>query len=164
MREWVESALSRLVSFQKGRKVETSTFLREGYSQYLGASGIGGNAEMFASVRFAVLANPTDVLMLWDGERSGLVGYGRQGVVASTVTKLTPNDLIDSKFLYFALADKFEWIQHRRTGTGVPHVPKDLGRILKLKYPKAHSAQKKIATVLCGIDTAIQQTEALIEK
>jgi type I restriction enzyme, S subunit len=164
MSEWTESTLTQLVSFQKGRKVETSDFPQDGYAAYLGASGIGGDADSFATIRFAVIAKPTDVLMLWDGERSGLCGYGRQGVVASTVSKLTPNDLIEPEYLYFALADKFEWIQHRRTGTGVPHVPKDIGRMLKLRYPKSRATQRKITNILTSIDTAIEKTEALIAK
>ncbi len=164
MSEWIESSLSQLVTFQKGRKVDTSAFAAEGYEKYLGASGIEGRNDGYATTRFAVMAKRTDTLMLWDGERSGLVGFGRQGVVASTVSKLAPNDKIDPQYLYFALSQRFEWIQHRRTGTGVPHVPKDLGRILQLRYPKAISHQKRIADVLLGVDNAIEKTEALIAK
>lgn len=101
--------------------------------------------------------------MLWDGERSGLVGHQLTGVVASTVSKLTPNQSIESKFLYYLLSLNFEWIQNRRTGTGVPHVPKDLGRILKISYPSL-SIQQKIARILQTVDRAIVKTEALIEK
>jgi type I restriction enzyme S subunit len=93
-----------------------------------------------------------------------LVGYGRQGVVASTVSKLSPSDKVEPKYLYYALSERFDWIQHRRTGTGVPHVPKDLGRLLKLRYPKQRTIQQRIATILSGIDTAIEKTEALIAK
>lgn len=164
MSEWIESPLSQLVTFQKGRKVDTSAFPTEGYAEYLGASGIEGGSDGYAATRFAVLAKPTDTLMLWDGERSGLAGYGRQGVVASTVSKLAPNDKIDPQYLYFALSERFDWIQHRRTGTGVPHVPKDLGHILRLRHPKAIPVQEKIAAILTGIDTAIEKTEALIDK
>lgn len=164
MSEWIEAPLSQLVTFQKGRKVDTSPFTKDGYLAYLGASGIEGGNDGYAATQFAVLAKPTDTLMLWDGERSGLVGYGKQGVVASTVSKLSPNDKIEPQFLFFVLSDRFAWIQHRRTGTGVPHVPKDLGRILKLRYPKSPDVQKKIAAILTSIDTAIEKTEALIEK
>ena len=132
MREWLEYPLSQLTTFQKGRKVDTSSFALDGFASYLGASGIEGRDDGYGDPRFGVIAKATDTLMLWDGERSGLVGFGRQGVVASTVTKLSPHDLVEPKFLYFALLAKFDWIQHRRTGTGVPHVPKDLGRILKI--------------------------------
>lgn len=164
MSEWVESPLSQLATFQKGRKVDTSPFNGDGYAPYLGASGIEGGDDGFAATRLAVIAKSTDTLMLWDGERSGLVGYGRQGVVASTVSKLSPSDKVEPKYLYYALSERFDWIQHRRTGTGVPHVPKDLGRLLKLRYPKQRTIQQRIAAILSGIDTAIEKTEALIAK
>ena len=164
MSEWVESPLSQLATFQKGRKVDTSPFGGDGYAPYLGASGLEGGDDGFAATRFAVIAKTTDTLMLWDGERSGLVGYGRQGVVASTVSKLSPSDKVEPKYLYYALSERFDWIQHRRTGTGVPHVPKDLGRLLKLRYPKQRTTQQRIATILTGIDIAIEKTETLIAK
>ncbi|MRT19199.1 restriction endonuclease subunit S [Comamonas sp. CAH-2] len=164
MNEWVESPLYQLATFQKGRKVDTSPFNGDGYAPYLGASGLEGGDDGFAATRLAVIAKSTDTLMLWDGERSGLVGYGRQGVVASTVSKLSPSDKVEPKYLYYALSERFDWIQHRRTGTGVPHVPKDLGRLLKLRYPKQRTIQQRIATILTGIDTAIEKTEALIAK
>lgn len=164
MSEWVESPLSQLATFQKGRKVDTSPFNADGYAPYLGASGLEGGDDGFAATRLAVIAKSTDTLMLWDGERSGLVGYGRQGVVASTVSKLSPSDKVEPKYLYYALSERFDWIQHRRTGTGVPHVPKDLGRLLKLCYPRQRTIQQRIATILTGIDTAIEKTGALIAK
>lgn len=164
MSEWDESTLAQLVTFQKGRKVDTNSFANDGYAAYLGASGIEGRNDGYGDPRFGVIAKPTDTLMLWDGERSGLVGFGRQGVVASTVSKLSPNEKVEPQYLYFSLQAKFGWIQHRRTGTGVPHVPKDIGRLLKVNYPKSRTEQKKIAAILTSIDTAIEQTEALIEK
>lgn len=164
MSDWVESPLAQVASFQKGRKVETSPFDGDGFAPYLGASGLEGGDDGFAATPLAVIAKNTDTLMLWDGERSGLVGFGRQGVVASTVSKLSPSDKIEPKYLYYALSEQFDWIQHRRTGTGVPHVPKDLGRLLKLRYPERRAVQQRIATILTAIDTAIEKTEALIAK
>ncbi|MGU7816980.1 restriction endonuclease subunit S [Burkholderia sp. AW49-1] len=164
MSEWVEAPLAQLATFQKGRKVDTSPFDGDGYAPYLGASGLEGGDDGYAFTRLAVIAKSTDTLMLWDGERSGLVGYGRQGVVASTVSKLSPSDRVEPKYLYYALSERFDWIQHRRTGTGVPHVPKDLGRLLKLRYPKHRMVQRRIANILSSIDTAIEKTEALIAK
>ena len=97
MREWIEKPLNQLVTFQKGRKVDTSSFFKDGYSAYLGASGIEGREDGYGDPRFGVIAKPSDTLMLWDGERSGLVGFGQHGVVASTVSKLSPNESVDRK-------------------------------------------------------------------
>lgn len=164
MSRWTSDNLQNLVSFKKGKKVETSIFAQQGYLKYLGAGSLVGNDDGFASTQFAVLATENDVLMLWDGERSGLVGHGLKGVVSSTVSKLTPSERLSSSYLYYFLLNKFDWIQNRRTGTGVPHVPKDLGRILSVNFPKKLSHQDEITTILNAIDRTIEKTEALIEK
>ena len=164
MRDWASKELRELVSFQKGRKVETSLFKLDGYSRYLGAGSLAGKHDGYASTNFSIQATHNDVLMLWDGERSGLVGHNLTGVVSSTVTKLTPSTKINSSYLYYFLLKKFEWIQNRRTGTGVPHVPKDIGRILIVSYPKSELYQQKIAHILQTVDETIDKTEALIKK
>lgn len=164
MSEWTSDALSQLVIFQKGRKVETSQFRMQSFEPYLGAGALSGRDDGYASTLLAVIADEQDVLMLWDGERSGLVGHKLSGVVSSTVSKLTTNGKIDSEFLYHHLLFNFDWIQNRRTGTGVPHVPKDIGRILTLNYPADINLQKKIASILQAISQTIAKTETLIEK
>ncbi len=164
MSEWTSDQLGKLVSFQKGKKVDTSKFRLANYRRYLGAGSLAGRHDGYASIHLSVQANRNDVLMLWDGERSGLVGHVLSGVVSSTVSKLTPNESIKGSYLYYFLVQNFEWIQNRRTGTGVPHVPKDLNRILIVKYPKDKLHQQKVVEILQTIDNVIKKTEALIEK
>lgn len=164
MGEWMRSELSQLASFQKGRKVEVQKHPAAGFAPYLGAAALSGVATEHAATHNAVIADPSHVLMLWDGERAGLVGKGQDGVVSSTVSRLTPHAEVDGAFLYYALDRKFDWIQGRRTGTGVPHVPKDIGRILHLDHPVDPVEQARIAEIILSIDDAIAQTEALIAK
>ena len=164
MSEWVRSELRQLASFQKGRKVEVQKYPATGFAPYLGAAALSGAATEYAATHNAVMADPSHVLMLWDGERAGLVGKGQDGVVSSTVSRLTPHAEVDGAFLYYALDRKFDWIQGIRTGTGVPHVPKDIGRILHLDHPVDPVEQTRIAEVISSIDDAIAQTEELIAK
>jgi len=160
MSEWTSDQLGKLVSFQKGKKVKTSPFQLSGFRRYLGAGSLVGKHDRYASTYLSVQATENDILMLWDGERSGLVGHKLSGVVSSTVSKLSPNEKITADYLYYYLLQNFEWIQNRRTGTGVPHVPKDLGRLLVVGYPETGLHQQKIATIL----QTIEKTEALIGK
>tara|TARA_Y100000296_G_scaffold86990_1_gene129114 strand:+ start:2282 stop:3568 length:1287 start_codon:yes stop_codon:yes gene_type:complete len=164
MSEWVTKPLSDLVAFHKGKKVDTWDYPAENRALYLGAGSLSGRHDGYASLAGSVQAKNSDVLMLWDGERSGLVSSGLEGVVASTVMRLTPAGDIDSRLLTYILSMNFEWIQNRRTGTGIPHVPKDLGRIFKCKYPVRIREQKNIANILLTLDEAIERTEQLIEK
>ncbi|WP_324047225.1 restriction endonuclease subunit S [Aeromonas caviae] len=161
---WIEKPLGKLVTFQKGKKTETSDTWQAGYLRYLGASGLQGLEDGYAATTGAVLAGAKDVLMLWDGERSGLVGCGQVGVVASTVARMAPNDDILPEYLYYFLDLHFAWIQARRTGTGVPHVPKDLGRILSVRYPSDKDRQKKVVDILQSIDMVIHNTLEQINK
>lgn len=165
MTKWTERPLATLVAVQKGRKVSTFEYRADGCAPYLGAEVIsGGSPSEYADPEGAILAEELDVLMLWDGERSGLVGKGRLGIVSSTAARLSPREMIDSGFLFYSLDERFEWIQGRRTGTGVPHVPKDLGRILHLTYPTDLKEQRRIAEILSTVDVAIEGTEKLIAK
>jgi restriction endonuclease S subunit len=164
MPDWATAPLGRLASFTKGRKVETATHPETGFLPYLGASAISGTISEYADPRGAIVAADQDILMLWDGERSGLVGKGLPGVVSSTTMLIRPQSTVIGSYLYYALSNQFEWIQNRRTGTGVPHVPKDLGRILQLPFPVSQDEQCKISTILSTLDSAIERTEALIAK
>jgi type I restriction enzyme S subunit len=78
--------------------------------------------------------------------------------------RLRPEAEMTGRYLVHCLRDRFEWIQARRTGTGVPHVPKDLGRILELRFPEAESEQNTICNILDALDTQIEATEGLIAK
>jgi len=165
MSDWLTSPLKDLVTFQKGKKVEVFDAPVEGGLAYIGASSLeGGQADLFSLTSHSVVSQDTDVLMLWDGERSGLVGTGLSGVVGSTVSRLRPTEAVDHKFLYFKLANGFSWIQQNRTGTGVPHVPKDLGKIFAVSYPHDLIEQRKIAIILSTVDNLIEKTQALIDK
>jgi type I restriction enzyme S subunit len=164
MSSWNSLPLGSLVSFKKGKKVETSSFPKPGYQRYLGAGSLVRKHDGFGASYMSVQANTEDILMLWDGERSGLVRNKLDGIVSSTVSKLTPNGNVISDYLYYFLQLNYSWIQNRRTGTGIPHVPKDLNRILHVNYPVKKAHQVKICSILKALDQSIESTEQLIQK
>lgn len=161
--EWRSSKLGDLADVRKGKIGRVLDVTTQGGLPYLGASALEGGPSLLADPQRAVLANDNDVLMLWDGERSGLVGRG-SGVVSSTVARLRPRGLVCGEFLFHALNLRFSWIQGRRTGTGVPHVPKDLPNILFVDYPVGLGEQCRIAEILNTINEAIRETEQVIAK
>jgi len=164
MSKWEEKMLGELIISSKGKLTKQSEFPEDGFQRLINADAINGRATIFSDTKGAVLCEEDDVLMLWDGERSGLVTFGFKGVVGSTFAKLKTIVALDSKYLFYFLNEKFLWIQNNRTGTGVPHVPKDLERILIVKYPKDKTEQRKIATILSTADAVIEKTQAAIAK
>ncbi|MCB1771632.1 MAG: restriction endonuclease subunit S [Candidatus Competibacteraceae bacterium] len=162
--EWTERRLIDLAAFDKGHVVACQPDPVTGSRPYIGADSFTGAFKQFTTDPVAVLCEPTDVLMLWDGERSGLCATGLCGAIGSTVARLRPKSGTDGRFLYHQLARHFAWIQARRTGTGIPHVPKDIGNTLFLLFPTDPAEQSRIAAILDTVDEAIAKTEAVIAK
>ena len=161
---WGQKRLVDLVSFDKGRVVICVSDPEVGTIPYIGADSFGGTFGQYTRDDTALKCETSDVLMLWDGERSGLCATGLCGAIGSTVARLRPKTGVDGRFLYRQLARHFNWIQARRTGTGVPHVPRDLGSTLFLGLPASELEQSRIAALLDTMDRAIAKTEAVIEK
>ena len=81
MSKWNEINIGKLVSFSKGRLTEQSDNFEDGYMPLINADAVNGNPTLFSNTKGAVLCEENDILMLWDGERSGLVTIGHKGVV-----------------------------------------------------------------------------------
>jgi len=160
---WTSKPLRELVSISKGKKVLSSDTWEQDSIPYIGANAFKGNFTVFTSSKNAVIGEQDDILILWDGERSGLVATGLHGAVSSTVARLRSKSEVNPCFLYYFIDSKFRWIQERRTGLAVPHVPKDLKDLLIIDFPPLPE-QKKIAAILSSVDDAIQATQAVIDQ
>ena len=158
---WTSKPLRELVSISKGKKVITSDTCEQNSIPYIGAKAFRGDFTAFTSSTEAVICEQDDVLILWDGERSGLATTGLHGAVSSTVARLRSKGEVNPHFLYYFIDSKFKWIQERRTGLAVPHVPKDLKDLLIIDLPTP-TEQQKIASILSSVDDAIQATQAVI--
>ena len=160
---WEYVRLGELAEIRKGKKVPTHDIRTPESISYIGAKTFKSPPDSFTTSTEAVLCDPADVLLLWDGERSGLAGTGLSGAVSSTVARIRPHDLVDPRFLFHVLVSKYSWIQRHRTGQAVPHVPKNLKTMLEVPVPPLPE-QRKIAAILSSLDEVIEKSEAVIEQ
>lgn len=164
MEGWNEKKIGETAHFSKGKITEQCEGVNPLWLPLLNAEAIISESKFYANPKGAVICDENDILMLWDGERSGLVTRGKSGVVGSTFSKITINSELDSLYCFYFLQNQFEWIQNRRTGTGVPHVSKDLATTLSISFPSSLTEQRKVANILNTIDNSIAQTEQNITK
>lgn len=111
----------------------------------------------------AVYIKDGETILLWDGSNAGEVFLGREGILASTMTLVSPDSRFTPDYFFFALKRWESFLKGQTSGSGIPHVDKEV--LEKLEITEfAEPEQSKIAEVLSTVDRAIAQTEALIAK
>jgi len=104
-----------------------------------------------------------ETIVLWDGSNAGEIFRSKQGVLASTMARVIHSEDYDSNYFFFALKGWEGHLKGQTSGSGIPHVDKEvLGNLTLFEFPKPE--QSKIAEVLSKVDQAIEQTESLIAK
>jgi len=102
-----------------------------------------------------------DVVLIWDGSKAGQVFIGLEGVLASTMVRIDPENEIERDYLYFFLLTQFDLLNSKTTGTTIPHVNKEVFRNLPIPLPPLPE-QRAIAHVLRTVQQAKEATEGVI--
>ncbi|MEM3907208.1 MAG: restriction endonuclease subunit S [Nitrososphaerota archaeon] len=168
-KEWKMSALSQLISYEKGKK--PSELFKEEKNRhlipYLKAEylrGLEPPAWCEPTDVNVLRVKKTDIIMIWDGSYSGEVFIGFEGALASTMIKIIPKEsLVNNRYLYYWLK-KYNQILHSTTvGTGIPHVNKKIFENLLIPIPPLME-QKVIAEILSTVDSVIDRVRRLVER
>lgn len=93
-----------------------------------------------------LLAEPGDILILWDGSNAGEFLRAKRGVVSSTVALIEGMN-IEREFLFFACKALERGIKDQTVGMGIPHVSGDELRSLSIPCPD-QIEQSQIAAFL----------------
>ena len=80
------------------------------------------------------------------------------------IIALKESDAIEQKYLFYQLLFIRPQVYKFTSQTTQSNLNASSVRKLPIAYPRSKQTQRKIATILSTIDTAIEQTEALIEK
>jgi type I restriction enzyme, S subunit len=133
--KFLKIPLRNVVFSQKGVKpavLKSKAF--DGSVPYLDINSLTtGNNNEYTFKELGNLATENDVLVVWDGSRSGLALKSRYGVIGSTLMKFTPIG-IDTEYLYYFIKSQYDFINGNVTGGGIPHVNSELFFGLEIPY------------------------------
>jgi len=140
---WSQVKLGVVASAIKGKKpVELLTEKSEGAVPYIDIKAFeSGSFREYATPALSRVAEKGDILIVWDGARSGLVGkMPDRGAVGSTLAVLQPHTG-NQDYLFLFLQASYEQINANVRGTGIPHV--DPGILWNLEVPIPPLAEQK---------------------
>lgn len=161
-----ESVLLRdHIAIQKGKPPLITGYLGADAVPYLNPEYLRGNsgAEPAKSGSDSVRAQDGETLLLWDGSNAGEFFRAKHGLVASTMARVTPDSTFQSAFFFHVMKHAETYLKSQTSGTGIPHVDRELLEAVRVFRP-IQNEQIIIAQILDTLDTAIRETEALIDK
>jgi type I restriction enzyme S subunit len=152
--------LNELVDVVKGKKVKVIKQKTKNSVPYLLIDTLRGEEpKFFTEDKKYTEAEEKDILIVFDGANSGLVGTGLKGAVGSTVARLRPKKDIDTKYLTYFLSYNFSSLNRDIKGSAIPHIkPKKLLG-LSLRYPSTEERQaivQKIENQFTRLDQMIK--------
>lgn len=162
-REFKMNSIKNLFKISKGKKSIESNLTNLRYIQIEDLRG-DSNIKFAIDSKENVICKKNDILIAWDGANAGTVGYGLEGVIGSTIAKLTPNSSdISTHYCGRFLQSKFKYLRESCTGATIPHISRSSLESLKIPLPPLEK-QKKIAEILDKADEIRQKDKAIIAK
>jgi type I restriction enzyme S subunit len=104
-----------------------------------------------------------DLIFSWSATLKVLLWRNGDAVLNQYLFKVTPKSGHDLQFIYFLLDYYMESLGNGSHGSTMKHIKRSELDKFFVRVPNL-AGQLKIATILTSIDTAIEKTEALIEK
>lgn len=162
MREdWIECNLDEVCYYSKGKKppVLSSSVSDDINVPYINIKAFEkGIIDEFTNGEKCNLCEDGDLLMVWDGARSGLTGKAKKGAVGSTLMKIEEVNGIEKEYLFYFLLSLFTKINTNPRGVGIPHVEPRilwLSKILIVSSPIQRAIVSKIEALFSDLDNGI---------
>jgi type I restriction enzyme, S subunit len=154
-----------LFEFRKGKKPgDLLDTCPDGGIKFLQIDHLRGKgSEVFVAEPKGTIANKSDICIVWDGANAGLVGYGLEGSIGSTITRLRAinENLLLIPYVAKFLQSKFEYLNSTAQGAAIPHVDGVNLKQLKIHLPPIEE-QKFIAAILDKTDALCRKREQAI--
>ncbi len=170
--KWVK--LKEIIKTEKGKKPKTLKPEKyNGDLPYLTADYFRtGIIKQYSEEKEKLkIVKPGDLVLIWDGSKAGDIFISDiEGILASTMVKLIiKNNEIFPKFVYYIIKQYFPILNKNTTGSGIPHVSKEVFNNLLISIPYKDNKpdiekQKQIANYLDNLSEKIKQLEQLQEK
>ena len=161
---WTSAPLKELATSVKGKKPRTlSPEPSEELVPYIDIAAFERDEwRQWADVKSARIVDESQILVVWDGARSGLVGMGRAGALGSTLAALSA-EAVETAYLFRFLQSQFDHINSNPRGTGIPHVDPEV--FWEIEVPLAPlPEQRRIVAKLDELMNRLDAVRAKLER
>ena len=146
---WPLVALSSFIEIKKGKKHKPCEHPTNLARRFLQIDDLRNDRNIkYTLDEKGDYATKNDVIIAWDGANAGTIGFGKEGLIGSTLAKLTFNtNKVNAEYLGLFLQSKHRELRENCTGATIPHISRAFLVSLKIPLPPLET-QKQIAAVL----------------
>jgi len=160
--------LNEIFEVAKGKKVKIINQKTEKSIPYLLIDTLRGKEpEFFTEDKKYTLAEEKDILMVFDGANSGLVGTGLKGAVGSTIARLRLKKDMNTKYITYFLSFNFSNLNQDIKGSAIPHIKPRKLLELNIRYPPLPEQSiivSAIETQFTRLDEAVKSLKSVKDK
>lgn len=163
---WTSDKLDKLVKYKKGNKPkDLYNEQKENTVPYIDIKAFEKNIiERYADKNKSKLTKDGNILVVWDGARSGLAGRATyEGAIGSTLVDMEPLG-VETEYLYRFLQTQYDYINSNPRGTGIPHVDPNIFWNIEVPLaplPEQKRIVKKLEKLLAEVETAQERLEKI---
>ena len=160
--------LNEIFEVAKGKKVKIIENKTKNSIPYLLIDTLRGEEpKFFTEDKKYTLAEKKDILMVFDGANSGLVGTGLTGAVGSTIARLRLKKDMNTRYITYFLSFNFSNLNQDIKGSAIPHIkPKKLLE-LNIRYPSLDEQSlivSAIETQFTRLDASVKALKSVQQK
>lgn len=149
--------LGNIIEVSKGKKHNIVEVPGLNSKRIIGIKDLRNDTNIvFTDDSNGVLACGKDILIAWDGANAGTIGFGKEGFIGSTISRLRIKNTkkYSEIFLGKLLQSKFGYLRSTATGATIPHINR--AALDSIKVPQFDlTYQIRIVTVLTLVEGLI---------
>jgi type I restriction enzyme, S subunit len=149
--------LGDIFTISKGRKHSITKTIQPNSKRIIGISDLRNDENIiYTNDKNGTEVIPDDIMIAWDGANSGTIGFGKRGVIGSTISRLRRKEKenFHTPFIGIFLKTKFNYLRKTATGATIPHINRSA--LERIKLPQLNiEEQIRIATLLSRVETLI---------
>lgn len=155
--EWVEKTIGEIAEIKKGEFLNSNQYVRGIYPVIAGGKSPAGH-------HISANRDGNIISISASGAYAGYVAFHDQPIFATDCTTIMGTSEYETKFIYYSLINKQEYIYELQTGGAQPHIyPKDISQTT-IFLPPTLQEQRLIASALTSLDNELIALEAELEK
>lgn len=157
--------LREIVTIRKGSAIKNIANVPfEGAKRFIQIDDLRNDNTLKYTAEKGTEVSERDILIAWDGANAGTIGYGKSGIIGSTIAALRITDsVVTTSYLGRFLKTQFKYLQDNCSGATIPHLRRDILENIAIPIPNHLCEQELVVNILDRAESIVANRQRTIK-